>query len=155
MALTAAQGLYTTDLRYSEAAVGLSQALDYSHAPLVWPALASALSVFVLALALCLLFLGQARRQDQPKQGKLKVRTPRGGTSTAGRGVLRFCRPEHPPGAACAPAWCLRRCPGALPCCWGCWAPPPRTGSGSWPASVTTPGSPPRPPAPTAGTSPD
>lgn len=90
MALTAAQGLYTTDLRYSEAAVGLSQALDYSHAPLVWPALASALSVFVLALALCLLFLGQARRQDQPKQGKLKVRTPRGGTSTAGRGVLRF-----------------------------------------------------------------
>lgn len=89
-ALSAAQGLYETDLRYSEAAVGLSRTLDQGHATLLWPAICSVLAVFLLSLLLCALFLTQARRQDQPQRGKLKVRTPKGGTSVAGRGVFRF-----------------------------------------------------------------
>lgn len=93
LALSAAQGLYQTDLRYSEAAVGLSRALETSHSPLLWPALCSVLGVFLLSLLLCALFLIQARRQDRPRRGTLKVRTPKGGTSVRGRGVLRFaCR---------------------------------------------------------------
>lgn len=93
LALSAAQGLYQTDLRYSQAAVGLSRTLDQGHAPLIWPALCSVLAVFLLSLLLCALFLTQARRQDQPQKGRIQVRTPKGGTSVAGRGVLRFaCR---------------------------------------------------------------
>ncbi len=90
LALSAAQGLYKTDLRYSQAAVGLSRTLEQEHVFLIWPALCSVLAVFLLSLLLCALFLIQARRQDQPKRGKLKVRTPKTGTSVTGRGVLRF-----------------------------------------------------------------
>lgn len=90
LALSAAQGLYKTDLRYSQAAVGLSRTLEQEHVFLIWPALCSVLAVFLLSLLLCALFLIQARRQDQPKRGKLKVRTPKAGTSVTGRGVLRF-----------------------------------------------------------------
>lgn len=90
LALSATQGLYKTDLRYSQAAVGLSRALEQEHVFLIWPALCSVLAVFLLSLLLCALFLIQARRQDQPKRGKLKVRTPKAGTSVTGRGVLRF-----------------------------------------------------------------
>lgn len=90
LALSAAQGLYQTDLRFSQAAVGLSCTLEQEHVFLIWPALCSVLAVFLLSLLLCALFLIQARRQDQPKRGKMKVRTPKAGTSVTGRGVLRF-----------------------------------------------------------------
>lgn len=90
LALSAAQGLYETDLRFSEAAVGVRRAMDYTVEGLAWPAVAAALAVFAVGMLLCLLFLRQARRQDAPKKGRLKVRTPKGGTSVAGRGVLRF-----------------------------------------------------------------
>ena len=47
-------------------------------------------AVLVLALALCLAFLRQARQQNTPKRGRLSVRVPKDGTSVAGQGPLRF-----------------------------------------------------------------
>ena len=90
MALSAARNLYAADQRYSEAAVGvvLEQAEDIS-APL-WPAVAAGAVVLAVALLLSLFFLGQARKQTAPKRGKISVRVPKSGTSTALGGPLRF-----------------------------------------------------------------
>ena len=46
--------------------------------------------MFLAAMGLCLLCLRQARRENTPRKGKQSVRVPRGGTSTAGRGPVRF-----------------------------------------------------------------
>ena len=89
-ALTSAQGLYAVDQRYSEAVIGTEIETWTTEQIPGWPAAAAGLSVSILALVLCLLFLSQARRQSTPKQGRLSVRVPRSGTSTAGSGSLRF-----------------------------------------------------------------
>ena len=90
LALRAAQSLYAVDQRYSQAAVGMAlERSDEMTAP-VWPALAAGGAVLVLALALCLAFLRQARQQNTPKRGRLSVRVPKDGTSVAGQGPLRF-----------------------------------------------------------------
>ena len=89
-ALSAAQGLYAVDQRYSEAAIGVAQAAPEMGELPWWPALAAALAVFCTALALCLAFLSLARRKAVRKQGKSTVRVPKGGTSTTGQGAARF-----------------------------------------------------------------
>lgn len=89
-ALASAQELYAVDQRYSQAAIGVArEAPGLGQLPR-WPAVAAGLAVFVLALVLCLFFLGQARKQTAPKRGRTSVRVPKGGTSTAGRGASRF-----------------------------------------------------------------
>ena len=89
-ALASAQDLYAVDQRYSEAAIGVAKEAPALGQLPRWPAAAAGLAVFVLALALCLFFLGQARKQTAPKRGRTSVRVPKGGTSTAGRGAPRF-----------------------------------------------------------------
>lgn len=92
--LQAAAGLagqmYSAGRQYSEASIGLTRKLEQTTALPLWPAPAAGLAVFGTALLLCLLFLGMAGRQSTPKRGKLRVRVPRGGTSVAGGGPLRF-----------------------------------------------------------------
>lgn len=90
LALRAAQSLYAVDQRYSQAAVGMALERSDEMAAPVWPALAAGGVVLVLALALCLAFLRQARQQNTPKRGRLSVRVPRDGTSVSGQGALRF-----------------------------------------------------------------
>lgn len=89
-ALAAAQGLYAADQRYSEAVIGVAREMPEAGALPWWPAAAAAAGVFVAALLLCLAFLSLARRQSTPKQGRISVRAPKGGTSTAGSGPARF-----------------------------------------------------------------
>lgn len=89
-ALSSAQDLYAVDQRYSEAAIGVAKEAPALGQLPRWPAAAAGLAVFVLALVLCLFFLGQARKQTAPKRGRTSVRVPKGGTSTAGRGAPRF-----------------------------------------------------------------
>ena len=89
-ALSSAQDLYAVDQRYSEAAIGVAKEAPAPGQLPRWPAAAAGLAVFVLALALCLFFLGQARKQTAPKRGRTSVRVPKGGTSTAGGGAPRF-----------------------------------------------------------------
>lgn len=89
-ALASMERLYAVDQRYSEAAVGAARELAGFGTVPKWPAVVSGVFVFALALVLCLLFLGQARRQLAPKKGRTYVREPRGGTSVAGSGALRF-----------------------------------------------------------------
>ena len=90
LALYAAQSLYAVDQRYSQAAVGMALERSDKIAAPVWPSLAAGGAVLLLALALCLIFLRQARQQNTPKRGRLSVRVPKDGTSAAGRGPLRF-----------------------------------------------------------------
>ncbi len=90
LALNAAQTLYSSDLSYSEAAIGLRVTLDQGAAVPLWPAFAAGLSVCAAALLLCLAFLRQVQRQQAPKRGRITARVPNGGTSTAGRGPWRF-----------------------------------------------------------------
>ena len=88
--LASVQGLYAVDQRYSQAAIGVArEAPNLGQIPR-WPAVAAGLAVFALALVLCLVFLSQARKQTAPRRGRTSVRVPRGGTSTGGRGALRF-----------------------------------------------------------------
>ena len=89
-ALSAAQGLYAVDQRYSEAAIGVAREAVEAGAFPWWPAAAAALAVFAVALLLCLAFLGLARRQGAPRRGKSSVRVPKGGTSVRGSGPVRF-----------------------------------------------------------------
>lgn len=90
MALSTAQSLYSSDLRYSEAAVGLRRELTTTNTVQLWPAIASGAAVLLTALILCVVFTQLARRENTPKKGKLSVRVPKGGTSTALSGSLRF-----------------------------------------------------------------
>ena len=90
LAFSAASDLYAVDSRYSESAVGIvREGAGLGETPL-WPALAAFAFVFILSLIFCWAFLRIARRQTAPKKGKLSVRVPKGGTSLAGRGALRF-----------------------------------------------------------------
>lgn len=89
-ALSAAKGMYLSDQRYSEALVGVHIALDeIEYAPL-WPALAAGVGIFCAAMLLCIVFLYQIQRRSVPERGKSVIRVPKGGTSTAGQGALRF-----------------------------------------------------------------
>ena len=88
-ALASAQGLYAVDQRYSQAAIGVAKAVEGLGRLPRWPAVAAGLAVFLAVLALCLFFLRLARRQTAPERGRTRVRVPRGGTSTLGRGALR------------------------------------------------------------------
>lgn len=89
-ALSSMELLYAVDQSYSAASVGVAR--DFAGFDTVpkWPAAVSGVLVFALALVLCLLFQGQARRQSVPKKGRTYVREPRGGTSVAGSKALRF-----------------------------------------------------------------
>lgn len=90
LAFSAASEMYAVDSRYSEAAVGVvREAAGIGETP-VWPALAAFAFVFILSLIFCWVFLRMARKQTAPKKGKLSVRVPKGGTSLAGKGALRF-----------------------------------------------------------------
>ena len=89
-AMETAERLYNTDTRYSEAVVGLVKASEEIGAIPGWPAPVAGLAVFFAALALCLIFLRHARKENAPKKGKVSVRVPRGRTSTRGWGALRF-----------------------------------------------------------------
>ena len=89
-AMDMAERLYATDTRYSEAANGIvKEAVRVDTLP-VWPAPAAGTAVFLAALALCLVFLRHARKENAPKRGKVSVRVPKGRTSIGGRGALRF-----------------------------------------------------------------
>lgn len=89
-AMEMAERLYATDTRYSEAANGaVKEAVSVDTLP-GWPAPAAGMAVFLAALALCLIFLRHARKENAPKRGRVSVRVPKGRTSVAGRGSLRF-----------------------------------------------------------------
>lgn len=90
MALTLARRLYSTDQRYSEASLGVTREVSMDAAAPLWPAVLAGISVLAAALVLCLFFLSLTRREAAPKRGKMKVRTPKSGTSVAGRGAFRF-----------------------------------------------------------------
>lgn len=89
-AMELAQRLYATDTRYSEAANGIVKEAAEAGAIPGWPAPAAGAAVLLAALALCLVFLRHARKENAPKRGKVSVRVPKGRTSAAGRGALRF-----------------------------------------------------------------
>jgi len=90
MALAAARSAYAVDLRYSEAALGVTRMAETPEQVPLWPAIAAGAAVLLVALALCAAFLEQARRRSAPKRGKLSVRAPKGGTSVFGAGPARF-----------------------------------------------------------------
>ncbi len=90
LAFSAATEMYAVDSRYSESAVGVvREAAGIGETP-AWPAIAAFAFIFILSLVLCYIFLRLARKQTTPKRGKVSVRVPRGGTSLAMRGPLRF-----------------------------------------------------------------
>lgn len=84
------QNMYAGDLRYSEAAIGFVKEAAFTQEIPRWPAVYAGAAVFLAALLLCAVFLQMARRQSVAKRGKQRIHVPRGGTSTMGRGALRF-----------------------------------------------------------------
>lgn len=82
--------MYQGDLRYSEAAIGFVKETAFTQEIPRWPGVYAGAAVFAAALVLCALFLQMARRQTVAKRGKQRIHVPRGGTSTMGRGALRF-----------------------------------------------------------------
>ena len=89
-ALEGARRLYDADRRYSEAALGVVREVSDSGSAPLWPAVAAPILVFAASLLLCLAFLRSARREAAPRRGRVRVRVPRGGTSTALCGPARF-----------------------------------------------------------------
>lgn len=90
LALQGARALYAADQRYSNGALGTTKEAELpQHVPL-WPAWASAVIVFLLAMVLCALFTQLAQRKNTLRRGKSRVRVPRSGTSITGKGAMRF-----------------------------------------------------------------
>lgn len=77
-------------LRYSETSLGVVKEAAFDPKIPLWPGLLAAAGVVALALIFCLLFLRLARRSGVRRAGKSRVRPPRGTTSAAGRGGVRF-----------------------------------------------------------------
>lgn len=90
LALQAAQSLYAADRRYSDGALGITKEIELPEQVPVWPAVLSAVIVFILALVLCVAFIRQAQQKNVLRRGKTRIRVPRSGTSVAGTGALRF-----------------------------------------------------------------
>ena len=90
LALSLAMSLYTADIRYSNASLGMIKEAPAAQGVPVWCSAAAGMAVLALALILCLVFLRHARRENAPKRGKTSVRVPKGRTSTFGSGALRF-----------------------------------------------------------------
>lgn len=84
------RSMYVADQRYSEAAIGFVKETAFTQEIPRWPALYAGVAVFAAAVVLCTIFLQMARRQSVAKRGKQRVHVPRSGTSTMGRGALRF-----------------------------------------------------------------
>ena len=90
LALQGAQALYAADQRYSSGALGTTKEAELPQQVPLWPAWVAAVIVFLLALVLCALFTRVAQRKNTLNRGKSRVRAPRSGTSTAGKGAVRF-----------------------------------------------------------------
>lgn len=92
LALEAAANLYAVDTRYSDAAVGILRDAPAGLAAPWWTAPAAGLAVLGCAMLFCFAFLQEALREEEPRRGGLakKAHIPKGKTSTAGRGAVRF-----------------------------------------------------------------
>ena len=77
-------------LWYSETALGVAKEMNFVPQAPLWPSLAAALGIVLIALLFCLLFLRLARRGGTRKRGRSRVRVPHGKTSVHSRGGLRF-----------------------------------------------------------------
>ena len=90
LTLRAAAAFYAADQRYSNGALGVTKEVTQEQALTLWPSLVAATVVFVLALVLCVAFVGQAQRKNTLRRGKTRVRVPNSKTSVAGKGAPRF-----------------------------------------------------------------
>ena len=77
-------------LRYSETVLGMTKEVELQVAVPLWPILALIGGVLLAALGLCLLFLRGAYRGGTLRRGKTRVHVPRGKTSAALSGSMRF-----------------------------------------------------------------
>ena len=77
-------------LLYSETALGVRKAIEFSAPRSVLPAVAAWTGMTLLALAFCLIFMRRAYREGTFDRGSSRVRVPRGRTSAGGRGSFRF-----------------------------------------------------------------
>ena len=89
-AMAIAERLYAVDTRYSNAALGVVLEAPQAASIPAWYAVVTAAAVFAVALALCMVFLRYARRENAPRKGKTSVRVPKGKTSLYGWGAGRF-----------------------------------------------------------------
>ena len=83
-------GARPTALLYSETSLGMEQALQAAALRPRGAVVPAVCAVIGAALLFCLLFLAYARRTALASRGRLRARVPRGRTSAAGRGGLRF-----------------------------------------------------------------
>lgn len=90
LALHAASAFYAADQRYSNGALGVAKEGVPAQQMAVWPSLLAAGVVLVLALVLCMAFVGQAQRKNTLRRGKSRVRVPNCKTSMWGQGAIRF-----------------------------------------------------------------
>ena len=75
---------------YSETALGVRKQIELSAGHSVIPAVVAWLGMTLLALLFCLIFMRRAIRAGTFERGSSRMRIPRGTTSTAGRGSVRF-----------------------------------------------------------------
>lgn len=90
LVLQVAAAFYAADQRYSNGALGITMDTEMVQQLPLWPSLVAGIVVFVVALVLCLAFVGQAQRKNTLRRGKSRVRVPKSRTSVAGKGALRF-----------------------------------------------------------------
>ena len=77
-------------LLYSETALGIVKKTSFDPQLPLWPDLLVVPVIVAVALVLCLQFLRLSRRDGTRRQGKSRVRIPRGKTSRMGMGGLGF-----------------------------------------------------------------
>lgn len=77
-------------LWYSETALGVVKQMTFQPQTSIWPNLLAVPVIVVLALLFCLRFLRLARQGGTNRQGKSRVRIPRGKSTAMGLGGLGF-----------------------------------------------------------------
>ena len=84
--------LYAMDTRYSEAAVGLTKAVETVMPGTLGVSLVCIVLILAAACLLGLFFLILAMNRNRPARGRQKLSVPEDTTSIRGRGVLRYGR---------------------------------------------------------------
>ncbi len=77
-------------LAFSEMLIGIIKEPDITVNVSIWPIVTAILVVLILAVIFCLIFLRTAYQSGTLHKGKSRVRVPKGKTSVAWRGSLRF-----------------------------------------------------------------
>ena len=82
--------MYATDIRYSQAGIGLTKQIETVMPKAVWTILVCTLMIMIVSAVLSLVFLKLAVNDNKPSRGKIKEKVPGISRTLKGRSIYRY-----------------------------------------------------------------